>query len=259
MIASVVAIGWLVTDGRFALDEATIEVSGLRYTDPSLVRETIGVPVDSTPNLFRLRTEQMHRALVALPAVAGAEVEAVLPNRLIVSISERTPVLAVMRGSSAYLVDGDGVLLDMIDRGQTSIADLPSIVDRRTSLGVEFEVGQRLDATESSAMLQLGAITPSLVDSDAASLTVSVDDRDGYVIEAAPSGWRAVFGHYTPTLRPPEIISQQVQCLRSLLAEGESAIDTVYLVPLDDRCGTYLPRETPEATPRMTPSPSPST
>ena len=91
-------------------------------------------------------------------------------------------------------------------------------------------------------MLQIAALTPALVGSAALTLAFSVDDSRGFVVSAAPGGWRAVFGIYTPTLRPPSEIAQQVQCLRSLLATGESAIDTIYLAPQDDRCGTYLPR-----------------
>jgi hypothetical protein len=91
-------------------------------------------------------------------------------------------------------------------------------------------------------MLQIGALTPALLGSTASQLAFRVDDRDGFVVSASPDGWRAVFGFYTPTLRPPSEIAQQVQCLRSLLAMGEAAIDTIYLAPQDDRCGTYLPR-----------------
>jgi hypothetical protein len=99
-----------------------------------------------------------------------------------------------------------------------------------------------VDPTETAAMLQIGALTPTMVGSNASSLTFGATDADGFVVTAEPYGWRAVFGFYTPTLRPPSQIAQQVQCLRSLLATGEAAIDTIYLAPSDDRCGTYLPR-----------------
>jgi hypothetical protein len=94
-------------------------------------------------------------------------------------------------------------------------------------------------------MLQIGALTPELVGSAASELVFSADDTDGFVVTAAPYGWRAVFGFYTPTLRPPTLIAQQVQCLRSLLASGEAQMDTIYLAPEGDRCGTYLPHASP--------------
>jgi hypothetical protein len=119
------------------------------------------------------------------------------------------------------------------------------IDDQRVDLGIPFEVGVGIDPTEAQAMLQIGALTPELVGSAATELVFSADDTDGFVVTAAPYGWRAVFGFYTPTLRPPTLIAQQVQCLRSLLASGEQQMDTIYLAPEGDRCGTYLPRESP--------------
>ena len=241
-VATAGSVGWLVTDHRFNLDATSVEIGGLLYTDAAAVRGAIGLPVDSSSNAFLLRTEAIRRALLALPAVAAAQVRVVLPNRLSVSITERTPVLRVTHGEATYLVDGDGVVLDVTTADAPQITSLPLIDDKRAELGVPIDVGQAIDPTEATAMLQIGGLTPALVGSAAPALAFSVDDTDGYVVSAGPDGWRAVFGIYTPTLRPPSGIAQQVQCLRSLLATGESAIDTIYLVPQDDRCGTYLPR-----------------
>ena len=91
-------------------------------------------------------------------------------------------------------------------------------------------------------MLELGALTPALLDSRRrASVSASVGDDNGFVLDAQPDGWQAIFGEYTPNLRPTDLIPRQVQCLRSLLAASESDLRTIYLAPLDERCGTYLP------------------
>jgi hypothetical protein len=95
-------------------------------------------------------------------------------------------------------------------------------------------------------------VTPEVIDSGAASLALTVHDDDGFVISAEPQGWSAVFGNYTPNLRPVDLIPRQLQCLTSLVAQSESDLRTVYLSPLDDSCGTYLP----VATPRITPTPT---
>lgn len=253
MLACAATIGWLVTSDDFVLDEDSIALSGLGFTDPALVRTTIGLEPGSAPNLFMVRTQQMERALSALPAVASAQVSAVLPHRLSVTISERTAVLIVSRVEGDYLVDVDGVVLDRLSPGRDWVAEVPLVVDRRLRLAIPVVVGQRLDPIDLAAMLRLRALTPATIGSGATALALTVDDADGYVLSALPLAWRAVFGHYTPTLRPPDSIDRQVQCLRSLLAEGEASIDTVYLAPQDDRCGTYLPL----ATPRTAPSPAP--
>lgn len=238
----------LVTDDRFALGASgangDVEVSGLGYTDSAAVTDALALSEGGSNNVFLLRTTEMRRRLLELPSVADARVRVVLPNRLVVAITERTAVLRVAHDGATYLIDGDGVVLEKRAANAPPLPDLPLIDDRRVDLGIPFEVGVKIDATEAQAMLQIGALTPALVESAAMELAFSADDIDGLVVTAAPYGWRAVFGFYTPTLRPPTLIAQQVQCLRTLLASGEEQMDTIYLAPEGDRCGTYLPRPT---------------
>lgn len=235
----------LVTDDRFALGAGAtgdVGVSGLGYTDPAAVIDALGLSTAGSNNIFLLRTGAMRRRLLDLPSVADADVRVVLPHRLIVEIKERSAVLRVVHGGVTYLLDGDGVVLEARPASAPPLADLPLIDDRRVTLGIPFETGTRIDPIEAQAMLQIGALTPTLVGSTATELSFGADDTDGFVVTAEPYGWRAVFGFYTPSLRPPTLIAQQVQCLRNLLASGEGQMDTIYLAPEGDRCGTYLPR-----------------
>ena len=285
-IACAGGVGWLLTNGEFSVEG--YELSGLRYTDVAAVNDAIGLSTVNADNVFLLRTTDMRRRLAALPAVAAADVRVALPDRLIVSITERRPVLRVSHEGATYLVDGDGVVLEQLSATTAQVAELPLIDDRRVDLGIDIVVGAlgleaiaitdrnslagvvrahaaakevglrlvvgaRIDPVDGRTMLELGALTPALLGSNAHELAVSVDDGDGYVVSAIPSGWRAVFGHYTATLRPPDMIARQVQCLRTLLGSGEEQIETIYLAPQEERCGTYLPRPTP----RVSPSPAP--
>lgn len=255
MAACSVASSWLVSSTEFELSDAGIELSGLSYTDPLVVRDMIGLPPGTTANLFALRTEAMERALASLPAVAMVDVAALLPHRLVVDIEERTPLFAVRNASGDHLVDVDGVVLDLLGSGAGGALSLPVLTDDRDSTA-PLEVGGRLQEPDLSATRLLLALTPVSISSSAQSLTLVVNDEDGFVVFAEPVGWRAVFGHYTVTLRPPDMVDRQAQCLRTLLTEGdgESEIATIYLAPLDDRCGTYLPRATPAPVPSPTPA-----
>jgi hypothetical protein len=242
------AIFSLTTDPRFALGASgaagDVAISGLGYTDSVAVAEAIALSETGSNNVFLLRTRDIRQRLLDLPSVADAQVRVALPNRLVVAITERSAVLRIAHGGAMYLLDGDGVVLEVRAASAPPLEDLPLISDLRTEMGIAYEVGEGIDPTEAQAMLQIGALTPSLLGSSAGNLTFSADDTDGFVV-SADGGWRAVFGFYTPTLRPPTLIAQQVQCLRSLLAEGETQMDTIYLAPQGDRCGTYLPHETP--------------
>ncbi|MEP7361324.1 MAG: FtsQ-type POTRA domain-containing protein [Chloroflexota bacterium] len=242
MLVTAGGILWLATSKQFALAADGVEINGLHYTDAQAVRDALGLPIDGAPNILSLHTDRMRRALLALPAVAAADVLVSLPDHLVVNITERTALVQVAHAGVTYLLDGDGVVLEGRAANAPAITDLPLIDDQRLTLGIPFEIGQQMDPTETAAMLQIGALTPILVGSSATGLAFSATDTDGFVVTAAPYGWRAVFGFYTPTLRPPSEIAQQVQCLRSLLATGEAAIETIYLAPSNDRCGTYLPR-----------------
>ncbi len=165
VLACAATIGWLVTSDDFALNEQGIALNGLGFTDPALVRTTIGLEPGGMPNLFLLRTQQMERALTALPAVANARVSAVLPRRLVVTISERTAVLIMRTAAGDFLVDADGVVLDQLTATMGSTLGLPTLDDRRLRLAIPFDVGQRLDPIDLAAMLRLLALTPATIES----------------------------------------------------------------------------------------------
>lgn len=254
VVLAVAGIYWLVNADTFRLDPASLEVRGLVHTAPEAARDTMGLAEGTRPNLFKLRTTEIARALAALPAVARAEVNAVLPNRLVVVVTEREPVFVLATAARSFLVDRTGVLVNELPQGGAD-PGLPRLDDRRSQAGAGLEVGGVLDPIDLEAALQLLAITPDLLATNAGRLQVTVEDDEGFVMTTDPASWRAVFGLYTPTLRPPSRIAQQVQCLRSLLGQGEADVRTAYLEPVGDRCGTFEPRQTPA---RTTPSPEPS-
>ena len=107
-----------------------------------------------------------------------------------------------------------------------------------------------------AAIATTEALTPEIVGTSYDQLSVSVDDTDGYVVEAEPNGWRAVFGQYTPNLRPVDIFDRQVQCLRARVGQDEQLIQTIFLAPLEEGCGTYLPRTTPAPVESASPTPA---
>ncbi len=240
---------WLLTSDRFDLGPDQPSVSGVHYTNAAAVNAAIGIGNGSHTSVFIVDTQSIERALLALPSVASADVEVGLPAQLTISIRERAPVMVIDRPDGAYLLDETGVVLQRLVAGQAPPTELPAVDDERQAWAPELTVGQRIDDVDLSAMLQLAALGPAEVGSSAAALTVSADDTDGYVVRPVSGDWRAVFGEYTANLRPPGVIALQVQCLRSLLAADELEVATIYLSPLDDRCGTFVPRATPSPVP----------
>jgi cell division protein FtsQ len=68
---------------------------------------------DLERNIFRVPLAERRADLERLPWVAHATVMRLLPNKIRVSITERTPVAFVRQGTQIGLVDAGGVLLDM--------------------------------------------------------------------------------------------------------------------------------------------------
>jgi hypothetical protein len=258
MVLAGAAMFWLLTSDEFEMDQAEVSAD-VRYADVEAMLAAVGVAPGEHPNLFALPAEDMRRSLAAFPGIADATVRAVLPDRVVVTIEERDPVLVLRRPAATFVVDGSGIVLATIDEVDIEALALPVVDDRRAQWATEVAVGEALDETDLAALLQLGALTPDTIGSAAGALALSIDDENGFVLTAEPQGWQAVFGHYTPTLRPVDIVPRQVQCLRSLIVDaeqGEDGIQAVYLAPLDEGCGTFRPRAIP--TPRESPTPDPS-
>lgn len=143
-------------------------------------------------------------------------------------------------GDQRFAVDRDGVLFAVYpaaDPGPTR--SLPTVVDARAA-SASLAVGSQLDPLDLDAARRLGSLTPGDLGSTKHGLRITVDDTDGYAIQATPGGPVAVFGFYTPTLRTPDLIPGQVRLLRSLLAGREGSLRRIVLA--SDTTGTYETR-----------------
>jgi cell division septal protein FtsQ len=231
--SSVFAYGRLVVDDRATL-----------LTDPAVVEQRVGLTTGSS-NLFLVRADDIASALRELPTVTDAQVTVDLPDTLRIHLLERQPILAWVVGNRRFVVDRDGVIFAVYPADAPGPStSLPAVTDERaTSTGLA--VGGRLDPVDLDAATRLGSLTPADIGSAKKRLLVSVDDADGYVVRPSPGGPIAVFGFYTPTLRPPAIIPGQVRLLRSLIAGREPSVLRVVLA--SDTSGTYVPRSSPAA------------
>jgi cell division protein FtsQ len=102
----------LVHDERFFIpSSSSIELQGNTHVTRAQLMGVFGEDVER--NIFSVDLAQRRVELERLPWVAHATVMRLLPNRMRVSIVERTPVAFVRQGSHIGLVDAGGVLLDM--------------------------------------------------------------------------------------------------------------------------------------------------
>ena len=102
----------ILHDDRFVIpSSSSIEIQGNQHVTRAQLLSIFGEDVER--NIFRVSLDERKEALEQLPWVEHATVMRLLPNRLRVSIVERTPVAFVRQGNHIGLVDANGVLLDM--------------------------------------------------------------------------------------------------------------------------------------------------
>ncbi len=243
MLLSAAAIYGVAASPAFGVDR--VEIRGLRYTAEADVRSRLDVAGGA--NLFGLRTDRLAAAVRELPTVASVGVSVGLPDRLSIEVAERQPVLSWRVGDHRFLADRDGTLFAELGEPPPADAAALTVVDDRRAGSRSLAVGSRLDSVDLDAATRLGSIRPGDVGSAAAALVLQVTDEHGFVLAARPTGWTAVFGFYTPSLRTPDIIPGQVRLLRSLLArQGEANVVQVVLASETD--GTFsTPRPSPRA------------
>jgi cell division protein FtsQ len=113
-IALVVAVlkASVLHDGRFVVTSSSeIQIVGNEHLTRAQVLSVFGADLER--NIFRVPLEERRSDLEHLPWVAHATVMRLLPDKIRVQITERTPVGFVRQGSQIGLVDATGVLLDM--------------------------------------------------------------------------------------------------------------------------------------------------
>jgi cell division protein FtsQ len=103
---------YLLHDEHFVVSGSqSIQIAGnSRLSRPQLL-SVFGEDVER--NIFNIPLAQRRAELERLPWVEHATVMRLLPNRVRVSIVERTPVAFVRQGSEIGLVDANGVLLNL--------------------------------------------------------------------------------------------------------------------------------------------------
>src|SRR6202790_4746691 len=87
-----------------------IDIQGNRFVLPEVIAEKFSA--DLGRSVVRVPLTERREALETLPWVEQAHVQRVMPNRIRVEITERTPVAFLRTGSDLSLVDGKGVILE---------------------------------------------------------------------------------------------------------------------------------------------------
>ena len=93
-----------------------IEIQGNRFVSPDAIVEKFSA--DMHHSVVRVPLGERRKALESLAWVETADVQRVLPNRIRVEITERTPVAFLRGANELSLMDADGVILERPVEGE---------------------------------------------------------------------------------------------------------------------------------------------
>jgi cell division protein FtsQ len=167
---------FLLTSPAMALiHPEQVGITGTHYTQSSSVLEIFAA--DRGKSILRIPLDERRRELEAIPWVERAVVRRVLPNRIAVAITERTPVAFLREGSNMALVDAHGVILDRPLEGNfdfpvvTGISPEMPLEDRAQRMQLFSGFMQQIDSVSGSASSSVSEVDLSDLEDVRATVT----------------------------------------------------------------------------------------
>jgi cell division protein FtsQ len=170
---------------RFRLDSSDqIAIQGLENVSRRQVMEVVGSDIGR--NVFFIPLEERKHQLEQIPWVESANVSRLLPNRLQISIQERTPVAFVQVGAKIALIDAHGVVMEMPAKGSkgysfpvlVGMGESEPLSTRSARMKIYSQLVRELDADGAHNSKDLSEVDLS----DPEDVKVTVSDPQGEVL-----------------------------------------------------------------------------
>lgn len=198
-LALTAVLAYVVTDARFAVD--TVVVTGVASLPGSTVAEASGVLGES---VFRVDSAAVAQRVATLPSLQHVEVTTEAPDRLIVHVTERQPVMIWDAGGASFLIDETGDVLGQSDASNpVALPRLQVLPGNPTPV-----VGGTVDVTPVRAALALNARLP--VEAGLTQAAITLDPVIGIAVQTEK--WRAVVGN-------DELLGKKLAVLKLLLRD----------------------------------------
>jgi cell division protein FtsQ len=175
-LAIVAGVVWALIGNRL-LVVRSVSVTGTRLLTPAQVIAAADVPL-GTP-LLSVDAQAVTRRVEAIRQVASASVSEDWPDHLVITVTERVPVMALRMSGGGYdLVDRDGVI---VRYAQARPAALPRLVTSLSGSALNGNPGATTAAAvlaelQSSLARQVAAVEPTAVASGTEQITLGLQD-----------------------------------------------------------------------------------
>jgi cell division septal protein FtsQ len=117
-------------------DLAIREIRGLQNVPENQILIKLRSIEDQNKNLVSLDLDEIRRSLELIPWIRSAVVRRVLPDKLIIEVTERVPIAFARVDQATFLVDDQGILLES-DSESPHEYDFPVITGLETGLEPE--------------------------------------------------------------------------------------------------------------------------
>jgi len=127
-------VGWLGWEAYQSLRHAEmfqiagVDIKGVKQVGDAELREIAGVFTGQ--NIFRVDLEAAARRMRANPWVKEVRIYRSLPNRIRMEVTERTAYALLDTGTSRYVMDTEGVVIDRIVNDSAAAWRLPVVAMR---------------------------------------------------------------------------------------------------------------------------------
>ncbi|MBV9669492.1 MAG: FtsQ-type POTRA domain-containing protein [Acidobacteriales bacterium] len=169
---------------RFVVvSSSSVETEPMKNVSRAQVLDVFGA--DLGRNIFYVPLEQRRKQLQQIPWVRSATVMRLLPSRLRVTVSERTPIAFAQLGGTTALIDAEGTLMGMPRTGEKydfpvitgfSTAEITSV--RAARMSIYQQLVHELDADNAHYSRDLSEVDLS----DPKDVRVVVSDASGPVL-----------------------------------------------------------------------------
>jgi len=133
-VVLIALVGWLGWEAYQSLRHAEmfqiagVDIKGVKQVGDAELREIAGVFTGQ--NIFRVDLEAAARRMRANPWVKEVRIYRSLPNRIRMEVTERTAYALLDTGTSRYVMDTEGVVIDRIVNDSAAAWRLPVVAMR---------------------------------------------------------------------------------------------------------------------------------
>jgi len=219
---------------RFRMESSDqLEIAGIENVSRRQVMEVLGADIGR--NVFFIPLDERKAQLEQIPWVETAAVARLLPNRLRVTITERTPMAFVQLGNRIALIDSHGVVMDLPANAAkrysfpviVGMGDPEPLSTRAARMKIYSQLVNELDADGTHQTQDLSEVDLS----DPEDVKVTVSDPQGEVLVHLGSGgfaerFKLYKGHVQEWRQQVEkLASVDLRYERQVIVNPDSATD----------------------------------